>query len=286
MHYFSTKSKVLIPAIIYGTAWKKERTAELVELAIKNGFRGIDTACQPKHYNEPGVGNGIRRACRDTVSRKDLFIQTKFTPLRGQDPENIPYDSKAPLSEQVRQSVALSLRNLQIKYLDSLILHSPIKPWDALLEVWDTMEALVTEGKVKLLGISNCDNVELLRLIYQTASIKPSIVQNRFYQRTHYDAKIRDYCYQKELVYQGFWTLTANPDLLKSTVLQHISERHNSTVEQVFFRFLTTIGVAPLLGTTSEEHMQEDLNIFSIELTDKERHSIGQLLYPPKSKKQ
>jgi len=43
-------------ALMYGTAWKKEKTAELVSLALKCGFRGIDTACQPKHYNEPGVG--------------------------------------------------------------------------------------------------------------------------------------------------------------------------------------------------------------------------------------
>lgn len=45
-----------IPQVFYGTAWKKGKTAELVEMALKLGFRGIDTACQPKHYNEPGVG--------------------------------------------------------------------------------------------------------------------------------------------------------------------------------------------------------------------------------------
>lgn len=50
------------PAVFYGTAWKKEKTADLVELALRKGFRGIDTACQPKHYNEKGVGDGIARA--------------------------------------------------------------------------------------------------------------------------------------------------------------------------------------------------------------------------------
>ena len=48
-----------MPALIYGTAWKKERTAELVMAAVKAGFRGIDTACQPKHYHEAGVGEAL-----------------------------------------------------------------------------------------------------------------------------------------------------------------------------------------------------------------------------------
>lgn len=51
-----------VPAVFYGTAWKKDKTADLVELALRTGFRGIDTACQPKHYNEPGVGEGIARS--------------------------------------------------------------------------------------------------------------------------------------------------------------------------------------------------------------------------------
>ena len=57
--FFTSAYGVRIPTIIYGTAWKKDRTAALVEQAIGLGFRGIDTACQPKHYNEAGVGDGV-----------------------------------------------------------------------------------------------------------------------------------------------------------------------------------------------------------------------------------
>ncbi len=46
------------PYLLYGTAWKEENTASLVTQAIHAGFRFIDTACQPKHYNEAGVGKG------------------------------------------------------------------------------------------------------------------------------------------------------------------------------------------------------------------------------------
>ena len=69
-----------IPPILYGTAWKKDRTAELVTLAIACGFRGIDTACQPKHYDEPGVGAGIAAS---GVPGESLYVQLKLTPLGG-----------------------------------------------------------------------------------------------------------------------------------------------------------------------------------------------------------
>ena len=67
-----SNSDLIMPAIVYGTAWKEDRTADLVELALKKGFRGIDTACQPKHYNEPGVGEGIQRA----MSFSSVHFQT------------------------------------------------------------------------------------------------------------------------------------------------------------------------------------------------------------------
>ena len=70
------------PYLIYGTAWKKDKTASLVTQAIHAGFRFIDTACQPKHYNENGVGLGIQTAINSLgLSREDIFIQTKFTSL-------------------------------------------------------------------------------------------------------------------------------------------------------------------------------------------------------------
>ena len=50
MNLFTSNQGVQLPPIIYGTAWKKEQTAELVDQAITLGFRGIDAACQPKHY--------------------------------------------------------------------------------------------------------------------------------------------------------------------------------------------------------------------------------------------
>jgi diketogulonate reductase-like aldo/keto reductase len=114
--------------IIYGTAWKKDRTKDLVLQAIRTGFRAIDTACQPKHYSEKLVGAAVQEAILSgIVSRSELFLQTKFTSINGQDPTSVPYDPKVPLSEQVRQSLSVSLQHFGTDYLDSLVLHSPMR---------------------------------------------------------------------------------------------------------------------------------------------------------------
>jgi diketogulonate reductase-like aldo/keto reductase len=124
------------PRIIYGTAWKKGRTEELVRKAIQLGFRGIDTACQPKHYDEIGVGMGVTASLSQSLSRADLYLQTKFTPVSGQDPKRIPYDRHAHLADQVTQSFYQSLSNLQTSYLDCLMLHSPLALMDQTLQAW------------------------------------------------------------------------------------------------------------------------------------------------------
>jgi diketogulonate reductase-like aldo/keto reductase len=156
------------PFLVYGTAWKKERTAEYVEQAVRTGFRFIDTACQPKHYHEPGVGDGWTAAAKALdLNREDLFLQTKYTSVNGQDPKTIPYDPNAPLDEQVKTSLEVSLKNLKTSYLDSWVMHSPMDTLEETMEVWRTMEAAVQEGKVRHLGMSNCYDLDFFQAFYE-----------------------------------------------------------------------------------------------------------------------
>src|SRR4051812_28407181 len=89
-----------MPTFLYGTAWKEARTEELTRQALEVGFRGVDTANQRKHYVETAVGAAVRKS---GIARGELFLQTKFTHARGQD-HRLPYDPRAKISAQVRQS--------------------------------------------------------------------------------------------------------------------------------------------------------------------------------------
>lgn len=262
------------PRILYGTAWKKSQTQELVSQALRHGFRGIDTAGQPKHYNEAGVGAGIATGLRDGLARADLYVQTKFTPVDGHDPKQIPYDPAAPLDVQVAESFQSSLRNLQIEYVDCLVLHSPMPNAVQLAEVWSAMESIVEAGGARQLGISNCYSLAYLEALCRSARIQPAVVQNRFYAETRYDREIRAYCRQHGIIYQSFWTLTANPYVLAHEKIKAPARRHRRTPAQILFRWLTQEGVVPLTGTRSKEHMREDLAIFEFTLTDEERATI------------
>jgi diketogulonate reductase-like aldo/keto reductase len=263
--------------IIYGTAWKRQRTAELVTTAIRLGFRGIDTAAQPKHYDEEGVGAGVAACLGQGLSRAELYLQTKFTPLSGQDPARVPYDPQARLATQVAQSFRSSLTNLNSSYVDCLVLHSPVSE-QALPEVWQAMEAIVDARGARQLGISNCYSLHYLESLHASARIKPAVLQNRFHAATGYDRELRAFCSQHEIRYQSFWTLTANPHLLGHAALKALASKYGRTPAQILFRYLTQDGIVPLTGTTTETHMREDLAIFEFELAAAERRQLSALL--------
>lgn len=270
-----SRSGLRVPRILYGTAWKKAQTARWVREALDAGFNGIDTACQPKHYDEAGVGTGLRASRR---ARSELYLQTKFTPLTGQDPARLPYDATASIAEQVRQSFAQSLHNLGSNYLDCLLLHSPMQDPHQMRACWQALEALADSGQVGQLGLSNCYELEALQRLDREAHIKPAVLQNRFYAATGYDSEIRAYCRGEGIVYQSFWTLSANPQLLDAPAIKHLAQSLQRTPAQVLFRYLMQQDVVPLTGTTSLEHMQQSLAAFDFSLTEEEAGAITALL--------
>jgi diketogulonate reductase-like aldo/keto reductase len=259
----------MIPTFLYGTAWKEDQTERLVRLAIENGFRGIDTANQRRHYFEAAVGAAVAGAIRDGLVRRDeLFLQTKFTYRDSQD-HRLPYDPNADVATQVRQSFASSLEHLQTEAIDSYVLHGPSRRrglGDDDLEVWRTMEELHVSGKTRFLGVSNVA-LDQLELLHARAKVKPMFVQNRCYARAMWDAEVRAFCRAHGIVYQGFSLLTANLAELRSARFRDIVLRSGKTPAQVVFRFALQIGMLPLTGTTDPAHMREDLGALDFELT-------------------
>ena len=168
------------PHFLYGTAWKEDRTAHLVEVALRAGFRGIDTANQRRHY---------------------LFLQTKYTYQRGQD-HRLPYDPAQPLKVQVAQSLASSLEHLSTDYVDSFVLHGPSSGYgwsEADSEVWEAMRRERDAGRTRLLGVSNVSHLHLQQMETFPAEM-PRFVQNRCFARFGWDREVRRFCRERDLV--------------------------------------------------------------------------------------
>lgn len=268
---------VRVPAFLYGTAWKEERTEALVALALKSGFRGIDTANQRRHYFEAAVGDAVRGA--KGVERGDLFIQTKFTHREGQD-HRLPYDPDVPADVQVSQSFASSLEHLGTTYVDSYVLHGPsvrhgLGPRD--VSAWRAMETLHREGKARLIGVSNV-SLEQLAALCDLAAVPPVFVQNRCYASTGWDRAIRTFCAGRGITYQAFSLLTANARELGRPAFRKIVERTGRTPAELVFRFAQQTGMLPLTGTSSEVHMREDLDCEAFDLDNGDMRAIENLV--------
>jgi diketogulonate reductase-like aldo/keto reductase len=248
-------------SLLYGTAWKEDRTPALVELALRAGFRAIDTANQRRHYFEEGVGHGLAAAYRaGIVTRDNLFLQTKFTYQRGQD-HRLPYDPAATLSVQVAQSMASSLAHLGTDYVDSYVLHGPASNYDwtdADAEVWEAMRRERDAGRTRVLGVSNVSLGHLEQLAASGAEL-PAYVQNRCYARLGWDRGIRQFCRERNIAYQGFSLLTANQEVVHHPLIARLAASAEATPAQIVFSFARAVGILPLTGTSSAEHMKQDL---------------------------
>jgi diketogulonate reductase-like aldo/keto reductase len=266
----SGKPSPAIPDFLYGTAWKEDRTAALTELALRAGFRGIDTANQRRHYYEAGVGEGLAAAYRaGVVTRAELFLQTKFTYQRGQD-HRLPYDPSASFAIQVAQSLASSLEHLGTDYVDSFVLHGPSSAYEWTetdAEVWDAMRSERNAGRTRLLGVSNV-SLEHLEQMEAAHAELPAFVQNRCFARLGWDREVRSFCQERKIYYQGFSLLTANPEVLRHPPFVALAKRLGATTAQVVFSFARAIGILPLTGTTSAEHMKEDLASLNLALSE------------------
>ncbi|MFY9676674.1 MAG: aldo/keto reductase [Terriglobales bacterium] len=256
------------PTLLYGTAWKEGRTATLVELALRAGFRAIDTANQRRHYFEAGVGEGLNAVyAAGIVTRADLFLQTKFTYARGQD-HRLPYDPAASLSKQVVQSLASSLEHLRCDHVDSFILHGPASNYewtDYDAEVWEAMRKERDAGRTRLIGVSNVSLSHLERMA-ATGAESPSFVQNRCYASVGWDREVRRFCREHGIVYQGFSLLTANVEIVQHALVSSLAESLGATAPQIIFAFASAVGILPLTGTSNAEHMRLDLDSLRVDL--------------------
>jgi diketogulonate reductase-like aldo/keto reductase len=267
------------PDFLYGTAWKEDRTQALTELALRTGFRGIDTANQRRHYVEAAVGQALAVVYGEgLVTRADLFLQTKFTYRDGQD-HRLPYDAAADLPTQVAQSMRSSLEHLRTDHVDSYVLHGPASGhgWtDDDSVTWAAMARERDAGRTRLLGVSNVSLRHLVQMAATGAEL-PAFVQNRCFARLGWDRDVRAFCADRGIVYQGFSLLTANLEVLRHPLIAGIAGRLQATLAQVAFRFALAVGMLPLTGTSDVKHMQQDLSSRDLPLSADETRAIESL---------
>jgi diketogulonate reductase-like aldo/keto reductase len=176
----------------------------------------------------------------------------------------MPYSANLPIADQIHASLKSSLHNLRADntsapYLDAVLLHSPLRSPTDTSTAWEALSSYVAAGKIRHVGIANCP-LPILRYL-NALDPPPAIVQNRFYAETAYEIPLRQLCKAEGIVFQSFWTLTGNPQLLRLEVVRELAERVGVEREVSLYAMVVGLGgISVLDGTTNEGRMEDDLD--------------------------
>ena len=250
-----------MPIIGLGTWQLTGTTCEnSVYTAIKNGYRLIDTAYW--YGNEESVGIAVRRAIEEgIVSRSELFITTKLPPYGFSDYENAIDDCN---------------ERLGLDYIDLMLVHQSGSDEKKL---YRAIENKIKDGTVKSLGISNYYTKEDFDDITKDASIMPAVIQNE--NHIYYnDKEFQEYVSKYGTVIESYYPLGGRghtSDSLNNDVITSIAKEHNKTSAQIILRWHIESGYITIPGSSSEDHIKENIDIFDFKLTDDEMNRINDL---------
>ena len=262
------EASVLTGSLIHGTAERGSGRPLCTAEGLASGYRAIDSAPSPAH-DEDAIGSQIEATMNDPpikLCRGDVVIQTKFSPATfySQSPELCPFQLGDIIPVQVLKSIASSLSRLRIDYIDTYMLHRPLRTLQQTFAAWEVMEEIVRQGGAKQLGLCQTD-LPTLKALCQRADIKPVSIQNHFSKRNDYDSEVRQYCKTQGLIYQAFGVLDPeNKALLAIPSVVDFAHGHNVSFESSLFAHIWASATfhgerfCILDGSRSAHHMIEN----------------------------
>ena len=228
-----------IPVLAYGT-WDiaEENVADKVEIALKSGYRHIDTA--EGYHNEAGIGEVLKN-----YNRKDLFITSKVLP------SNLNYES-------VIKACKSSLKKLGTDYLDLYLIHWP-NPAISLRETLQAMKYLRDQGLVKNIGVSNF-SVYQLNVALKITPVPITVNQVEFHPWL-YQKKLLEVCNENDVVLEASAPL-ARTEVLKDETILELAAEYDKSPAQIVLKWELQKGIVPLPKSKSEAHIKENLELF------------------------
>ncbi len=248
---------VEVPELGFGTFKLIGKECEqAVKLALNVGYRHIDTA--QVYKNEREVGNGIKLA---HIKRDELFVTTK-----------IWMNNMAP--EEVIKSTERSLQDLDLPYVDLLLIHWPNPDFD----VEKTIEAMLSvrdQGKALNIGVSNFPMKDLKEVNEELAA--PIFCNQVEYHPLLGQFELLEYASEQDLLVTAYSPL-AQGEIFNIPLLQELSEKYGKTPSQIALRWLVEQEqVVAIPKASSREHMEENLDIYDFTLEDDDFYAIDDL---------
>ncbi|MDR0364848.1 MAG: aldo/keto reductase [Bacteroidales bacterium] len=254
--YATLSNGVNIPILGFGTYEIEDNqlVAELVEEALKVGYRHIDTASIYK--NEQGIGQGLKKS---DIPRKEIFVTSKlWNPKQGYDSTLREFD--------------LSLEKLQIDYMDLYLIHWP--KGELSKESWRAIERIYKEGRVRAIGVSNFQ-IYHLEDLFTACEIKPMINQIELHPYLT-QQPLRDFCKKHNILVEA-WSPLMRGGIFEIPLLQQLSEKYNRTIAQIVLKWDVQLDIATIPKSVRVDRIKENFQIFDFELSDGDVLAISAL---------
>jgi 2,5-diketo-D-gluconate reductase A len=249
---------VEMPTLGFGTWPLNDRDAErMVSAALDAGYRLIDTA--EEYGNEPGVGRAIRSS---GIDPEELFVTTKF---------NRQWHGV----EEVQQAWANSVERLELDRIDLLLIHWPNPQHGRYVDAWRGLLRLLEDGRVRAIGVSNFTPTHLQRLLDETG-VPPHVNQIQLNPRLPRTEQ-RRFHEKHEIVTESWAPIGSGRDLLREPVIEQIAREHEKSPAQVVMCWHLQLGLVAIPRTSKPERLEENLDVFDLELTSEELDRIATL---------
>lgn len=247
-----------IPQIGLGTASLDDDTvARVIVTALEVGYRHIDTAF--RYGNQRGVGRGIRDA---GVAREELFVTTKL-------------DGEFQGDDRAIAGLEECLRQLDLDYVDLLLIHWPLPKRGQYISTWKSFEKLVEAGKVRSIGVSNFKPAHLDHLLTE-ATIRPVANQIQLDPRITRAEHVA-YDRAQDIVTVAWSPLGQGKDLLNEPVLLEIAAAHAKSPAQVVLRWNVELGLVTIPRSSNRERLAQNLQVFDFALSADEIAAVSAL---------
>ena len=246
-----------MPKIGIGTFLLKPEEAErAVLIALKNGYRSVDTA--NIYMNEKAVGRAIAKS---GVPREEIFLTSKIWPSQ------FPY-------AKAKKAIDDTLRRLGVDYLDCLILHQAAGKY---LEAYRALEEAVEEGKIRSIGLSNFYGKHFEKVL-ANAKIKP-VLNTLECNPTCAQDHMRELLANENIILESWYPLggKGNTSIAEAPIFQELAKKSNKTPYQVILRWHLDRGYIIIPGSKSENHIKQNLDILDFSLTAEEMAEIAKL---------
>jgi diketogulonate reductase-like aldo/keto reductase len=260
-------NKVEMPALGFGVfQTPPDETRSAVEAALSAGYRLIDTAAA--YGNEREVGEAIAKS---GVDRSEVFIETKIWI------SDYGYD-------QTLHGFEKSAKKLGVEQIDLLILHQALpSEFDKTREAYRALETLLSDGKVRAIGVSNF-MVEHLTDLLEKATVVPVVNQIEVhpYFQQH---EVQAFGAQHGILTQAwspiggitFYRDGEHTSTLQDPAIGEIAKAHGKSPAQVMLSWHLQQGRSAIPKSTKPSRIAENFDVFDFELTGEQLAAIDSL---------